>query len=228
MVVVSGRSSDKINVVPANAGTHNPRAIFEARALMHPGSPRPVVSVLGRANATMPAHRPASLVRHDSGSECRPAFRWVLCRASPGIRCAAARLIWPTSRLASPSIPSGAGRASAAARAKTKFARAIKLIWAVQMRSEKYSTLHFQKSMVSSPHPASLTRGASRTSRCVGVGCGGRDGAQHALGMPTYATSRTVKSQGPGLPTLRSAQRVKRVVATVANKPVTEETAYKS
>ncbi|WP_316187830.1 MULTISPECIES: hypothetical protein [unclassified Bradyrhizobium] len=60
------------------------------------------------------------------------------------------------------------------------------------------------------------------------VGCGGRDGAQHALGMPTYATSRTVKSQGPGLPKLRSAQRVKRVVATVANKPVTEETAYKS
>ncbi len=45
-------------------------------------------------------------------------------------------------------------------------------------------------------------------------------------GTPTYAMPRTVKSQGPGLPTLRSAQRATRVVATVANKPVTGETAY--
>jgi len=117
------------------------------------------------------------------------------------------------------SRPRRAWRSENYGRRNVKFGSAFKLIWPVQMLSEKYSSLLFPKSMLSSSHPASLKRDAARTSR--GVGCGmrwPRCGAA-CFGAPTYAMSRTVKSQGPGLPTLRSAQRVKRVVATVANKP---------
>ncbi len=102
---------------------------------------------------------------------------------------------------------------------KPKLSNVVKLIW--PSRSDvKIFLLLFPKFSITFVPSRLIEEGrcANVTTRW-GAGSDGRDVAQRAQGMPTYAMLRTVKSQGPGLPTLRSAQRVKRVVATVANKP---------
>ncbi len=66
-----------------------------------------------------------------------------------------------------------------------------------------------------------IERGASRTSRNVGVGCDGRFSSQRASSARTNEGSRTAKSRGPDTPTLVSSSRrclrVSRM--TVARKP---------
>jgi hypothetical protein len=50
-------------------------------------------------------------------------------------------------------------------RAQAKFVNRIKLIWAVQSSRKKYLASVFQKCMIVFAHPASSTRGVSRSSR---------------------------------------------------------------
>ena len=72
------------------------------------------------------------------------------------------------------------------------------------------------------------TRGVSRSSRTLGLGCGGRVGLQRDLGHADEQIDATVKSCGPGIPVLMpSRRRCWRIALTTgAIKPVPGESTY--
>jgi len=124
-------------------------------------------------------------------------------------------------------------------RANHDFVRRFKLIRVVQSLALKYFTSVFQKYMLPSQPSRTHQRGASRSSRTLGAGCGGRVGAERraAFDPPSprlrrdwyqacraaFAkdVTRTAKSCGPGTPRLvPSWRRCLRIVPmTVTRTP---------
>src|SRR5207237_62217 len=98
--------------------------------------------------------------------------------------------------------------------------REFKLIWPVQMFWKKEIACDVgQIGWRVPPVLPHLTRGASRTSRCVGVGCDGRDVVQRAGHADVrHVADGEVAGSWPPDAEVR-ARRQARFVATVANKP---------
>src|SRR5262249_19736583 len=106
-------------------------------------------------------------------------------------------------------------------REKSKFVKQFNVDPNVQSSREKYSDLRISENVIGSPPSRLRMRGASRSSRTLEAGCDGRDGVGR-FSARRLTSSRTAKSCGPGLPTLRPSSQnalASSLRATGARKP---------
>ena len=91
-------------------------------------------------------------------------------------------------------------------RVKTNFFRPFNLIAPVQPSVQKHFAFAFSEIDVSCLCPVPVKRGASRPSRTLGAGCGGRVGLQCGSFTRTNNPMRTAKPCGPGIPVLMPSE----------------------
>ncbi len=166
-----------------------------------------------------------------------PTVRSDITISSPGVSTSPRRWTWLPSAMRDEPVmepPVAGSNGRIRSRAKIMFANRFNRITSVRPFASKILLSFFQNLCSLDPVLCPIKRGASRSSRTLGAGCGGRVGLQHDCRADEQHDTHgeIVWSWHPGADACATRQRCRnammlRITRTGARKPVPGEITYK-